>query len=195
MKPKLFSTHWYYHALFRQRPDGDWDFCPYGRWGRGYRVSTIQRGELVDSMFRHDLGIIVCVMLILVLGLLAVATTGWDASGVTDAIELVLFPGLIGLIVLLRFRHLRRLTTGLPELEARPTRRELYQSYALNAPRPLLLIMLGLGPIGFVASVGGLFKAIGARDWASAILQAFIAALCAFAVWYYFQIWKNRPRG
>src|SRR5215467_10381328 len=36
------------YGRFRTRSaDADWDFFPFGRWGRGYRVNEVRRGRLL----------------------------------------------------------------------------------------------------------------------------------------------------
>jgi hypothetical protein len=39
-------------GLFRERADGDWDYFPFGRFGRGYRMRSFDIVDLCDALTR-----------------------------------------------------------------------------------------------------------------------------------------------
>jgi len=52
-------------GLFRERADGDWDFFPFGRFGRGYRVRSFDKDDLCDALFRFQFALVVILSLVL----------------------------------------------------------------------------------------------------------------------------------
>jgi hypothetical protein len=122
MRAPFFSPYPFYYTLFRRRSDGDWDFFPYLRWGRGYRANAMQRTDLIEAMLRYDLWLCVSLSIVLALATLALSQLlGSDGTthrgGFADAMSFVLFIAATGVAFLLRLRSIRRLVKNLPSAE------------------------------------------------------------------------------
>jgi hypothetical protein len=194
MRAPFFSPYPVYYALFRRRLDGDWDFFPYLRWGRGYRVNAMQRTELIDSMLRYDLGLAVSLSIVFAVVALALTNLITSGGGLADAILFVLFMGLVGVAVRLRFRSVRRLVENLPPAETVLKAGEEYALWAAQLPKPAILLMAILGLLGCIGTVAALLYELRSGEWSSVPLLIVTAGGSGMIAWYYAQTWRHRGK-
>jgi len=199
MRAPFFSLYSLYYALFRPRTDGDWDFFPCLRWGRGYRANALQRTDLIDSMLRYDLGLVVSLSIVLALATLALSQLlGSDGAthkgGLAVAMSFVLFIGAAGITFLLRLRNVRRLVKGLPPAETALKAVDEYALLSAQLPNPAIVLMMILGLLGCIGTVMGIFYGLRSGEWGA--MPLLVAAAAGFGVmaWYCAQTWRHRVK-
>src|SRR5882724_7540055 len=112
-KPGWFTPH--VPGLFRERPDGDWDYFPLGRFGRGYRVRPFDKEHVSNALRRFEIALVGALSIGCFAVEIAISYIGdaaGDATGgkrVVIALSLVTLVGaVVSGIVLLR-GYVRRL--------------------------------------------------------------------------------------
>ncbi len=187
-------------GLFCKRADGDWDYFPFGRFGRGYRVRAFDKDDLCDALFRFQFALVVILGLVFVAKEIAIAyiggSAGDGAAGNTarTALSLVAFVGVAVLGILLLRWYVRGVVKVLPLAETRLTRAEAYLLWAARFPKLLILLCAVVCPVGFVGILIGIWHVMRAGDWRDVPGLLFIAAVWGFGSWYYVQTWRHRPK-
>src|SRR5437867_2511873 len=100
-KPALFTPQ--VPGLFRERADGDWDYFPFGRFGRGYRVRSFDKDDLRNALLRFQIVLIVALSLLFAAAEIAITHIGGSVGDGTadEAISLIAFVGVAVLGILL----------------------------------------------------------------------------------------------
>jgi membrane protein YdbS with pleckstrin-like domain len=158
----------------------------------------MQRTDLIESMRRYDFGLSVSVAIVLAVASLALAklveSDGVHRSGIADAISFVLFIGLVGIAIFLRFRNLRRLIKDLPPAETALKAGDGFALSAAQLPKPAILLMTVLGLLGCIGAVTGLLHEWRSGEWMTVSLLVVAAAGSRVIAWYYAQIWRHRVK-
>ena len=187
-------------GLFRERADGDWDYFPFGRFGRGYRVRAFDKDDLWNALFHLQIALIVSLSLVFAAAEIAISYIGGSAGDGTagnearTALSLIAFVGVVALGILLLHWYVGRLVKGFPLAETQLTRAEAYRLWAARFPKLFILLCAVVCPVGFVGILIGIWHVMRAGDWRDVPGLLFIAAVWGFGSWYYVQTWRHCPK-
>ena len=187
-------------GLFRERADGDWDFFPFGRFGRGYRVRSLGKDDLCDALFRFQFALVVILILVIVAAEIAISYIGGSAGDIDTgrtvrvALSLFAFVGVAVLGILLVRWYVRGVVNDLPLAETRLTRAEAYRLWAARFPKPLILLAAVLCPLGFIPILIAILHVLRSGDWVNVAGLLLVAAVWGFGAWFYAQMWRHRPK-
>jgi hypothetical protein len=196
----MTNPAWPLTGLFRERVDGEWDFFPFGRFGRGYRVNAQQVSEIVRSTRRYWQRLNACLVTIFGVAIITLGGIGGrrvqGAPGPT-ALHILPFAAFVGMgaiFVYLYNRRLRRLVNGLPLAETRLTRAEAVRLQAAQYSKRSILLGLVLFALGFIGNLIGIWSVLRSADREGVLLLLFAAVVLGYGGWSYACLWKYRPQ-
>jgi purine-cytosine permease-like protein len=177
------------YRRFRSRSaDADWDYFPFGRWGRGYRVNEIQRAKLR----RFGTWIVEpAQLLISVLIVVAIAGRFVDYK---DVLQFALVIGAavtpFAFFMIAEWLYVRRL----PPAERPLTLSEIHSFLALTQARGRTRANLIVGSIGTVVfPVGVLLETMRGADWPRIAVAAYCVVICAYLAWQGYCVRRLQP--
>lgn len=187
-------------GLFRERADGDWDYFPLGRFGRGYRVRPFDIYHLSNALRRFQIILVGALSLGFFAVEVAVSHIG-GASGdvavgksVAGALSLAAFIGVVISGIFLLRAYVRRLMKGVPFSETPLTRAEGDYLEAARYSKSSILLGVVLSSFGFIGILIGIWRVLPSADWVDVTGLLFIAAVFGFGSWAYARLWRHRPR-
>ncbi len=192
-KPLLFTPQ--VLGLFRERADGDWDYFPFGRFGRGYRVRAFDKDDLWDTLIRFQVVLIVALSLVFVAAEIAISYIGGAAGKVARTVlSLMAFVGVAALGIFLLRWYVHGLVKNSPLAETQLTGAEEYRLWAARIPNAVILLGAVLCPLGCIGTLIGIWHVLRSGDWLDVPGLLLIAGVAGFSGWYYVQTWRHRPK-
>jgi len=172
---------------FRERSDGDWDYFPRGIWGRGYRVTAVQRAELRQAMRPHYKAFFFIVVALVLVQAFIAPLAGKLAVGAVALLAIVPWN------IVWRTRR-RRILGDAPPTEGRLTLSDMQQTTAEHISEGHALLLLISGPsmaLGAALAVFGGWLG-GNRETLGFGLAGIL--LSGFNTWSGVRIWRRRQR-
>ena len=187
-------------GLFRERADGDWDYFPFGRFGRGYCVRAFDKDDLWAAMIRFQVVLIVVLSLVFaavetsISHIVGSGADGFAGKMARTVLSLIAFAGVAALGIFLLRWYVRGLVKNSPLAETQLTGAEEYRLWAARIPNGVILMGAVLGPLGCIATLIGIWHVLRSGDWPDVPGLLLIAAVFGFCGWYYAQMWRHRPK-
>jgi hypothetical protein len=179
---------------FRERTDGDWDYFPRGIWGRGYRVTAVQRAELRQAMRPYYKAFVFAVVALVLAQALIVPLAGELAIAAFAPLTILAILAIVPWSIVWRTRR-RRILGDAPPAESRLTLAEVQQTKAEHISEGQALLLLITGPF---MTLGAAVALIGAwRGGGDMETLGFALAGILFSgvyTWSGVGIWRRRQR-
>ena len=175
-------------GLFRTHADGDWEYFPFGRFGRGYRVRAFDKDDLWAAMIRFQVVLIVAMSLMFAGAQIAISYIGGsaeDGHGGTAArtvLSLMAFVGVAMLGILLFRWYVRGLVKDFPLAETQLTAAQEYRLWATRIPTVLILPIAILGWLGCIGTLIGIWPVLRSGSWLDVPELLLIAAISGLSV-------------
>jgi hypothetical protein len=191
-KPRWFAPQ--VVGLFRKRTDGDWDYFPVGRFGRGYRVRDFDKDEICDGLIQFEFILILALSVVFAAAEISISYIGDGTAGEVArfALSLMALVAVAVLGVWLLHWYVRRLVKSSPLAETRLTAAEEYRLWAARIPKAVILLSAVLGSLGCIGTLIGTWQVLRSGDWWDVPGLLLISAVSGLAGWYYAQVWRHR---
>jgi hypothetical protein len=158
-------------GLFREHADGDWDYFPLGRFGRGYRVRPFDKDHRSNALRRFQIILVGALSLGLFAVEIAISHIGGVSSDVAvgksveAALSLAAFVGVVIAGIFLLRAYVRRLMKGFPFAETPLTRAEADYLEAASYPKSAILLGAVLFSLGFIGILIGIWRVLPLVGW------------------------------